>query len=74
MVTDLLLKQSRENLTGLLFSLDLSLSKSTDHQDQNFHSLSLSVRPTTLSLHLSVKMYVFNVKSYTECHKDKKGI
>ena len=23
---------------------------------------------------LSVNMYVFNVKSYTECHKDKKGI
>ena len=30
--------------------------------------------PTNLSLHLSVNMYVFNVKSYTECHKDKKGI
>ena len=33
-----------------------------------------AVRPTTLSFHLSVNMYVFNVKSYTECHKDKKGI
>ena len=34
------------------------------------------VRPTTLSFHLSVNMYVFNAKSYTEseCHKDKKGI
>ena len=33
-----------------------------------------AVRPTTLSFHLSVNMYVFNVKSYTEseCHKDKK--
>ena len=47
---------------------------STDHRDRNLHSLSLEVRPTTLSLHLSVNMYVFNVKSYTECHKDKKGI
>ena len=33
-----------------------------------------AVRPTTLSFHLSVNMYVFDVKSYTECHKDKKGI
>ena len=33
-----------------------------------------AVRLTTLSLHLSVNIYVFNVKSYTECHKDKKGI
>ena len=33
-----------------------------------------AVRPTTLSFHSSVTMYVFNVKSYTECHKDKKGI
>ena len=32
------------------------------------------VRPTMLSFHLSVNMYAFNVKSYTECHKDKKGI
>ena len=23
---------------------------------------------------MSVNMYVFNVKSYKECHKDKKGI
>ena len=30
--------------------------------------------PGSLSFHLSVNMYVFNVKSYTECHKDKKGI
>ena len=27
-----------------------------------------------MSFHLSVNMYIFNVKSYTECHKDKKGI
>ena len=27
-----------------------------------------------MSFHLSVNMYVFKVKSYTECHKDKKGI
>ena len=30
--------------------------------------------PTTLSFHLSVNMYVSNVKSYTEYHEDKKGI
>ena len=30
--------------------------------------------PTTLHFHLNVNMYVFNVKSYTECHEDKKGI
>ena len=74
-VTDLLRQTTqRENLTGLLFCLDLSLSRSTDHRDRNLHSLSLEVRPTTLSFHLSVNMYVLNVKSYTECHKDKKGI
>ena len=27
----------RENLTGLLFCLDLSLSRSTDHRDRNLH-------------------------------------
>ena len=27
-----------------------------------------------MSFHLSVNMYVFNVKSYTECHNDKKVI
>ena len=58
MLTDLLLQTTqRENLTGLLFSLDLSLSRSTDHRDRNLHSLSLEVRPTTLALHLSVNMY-----------------
>ena len=56
-------KPHRENLTGLLFCLDLSLSRSTDHRDRNLHSLSLEVRPTTLSFHLSVNMCVFNVKS-----------
>ena len=30
--------------------------------------------PTTLYFHLSVSMYVFNVKSYTYCDEDKKGI
>ena len=57
-----------------MFCVGLSLSRPTDHRDRNLHSLSLEVRPTTLSLHLSVNMYVFNVKSYTECHKDKKGM
>ena len=32
-------KPCRENLTGLLFCLDLSLSRSTDHRDRNLHSL-----------------------------------
>ena len=72
MVTYFLLQitQRRENLTGLWFCLDLSLSRSTDHRDLNLHSLSLEVRPTTLSFHLSVNMHVFNVKSYIECQKD----
>ena len=65
-VTDFYFKPHRENLTGLLLCVDLSLSRSTDHRDRNLHSLSLEVRHTTLSLHLSVNMYVFNVKSYTE--------
>ena len=30
----------RENLAGLLFCPDLSLSRSTDHRDRNLHSLS----------------------------------
>ena len=33
-------KPRKENLTGLLFCLDLSLSRSTDHRDRNLHSLS----------------------------------
>ena len=36
-----------------------------------------AVRPATLSFHLSINMYVLNVKSFTECRedkKDKKGI
>ena len=39
-VTDLLLQTMQENLTGILFCLDLSLSRSTDHRDCNLHSLS----------------------------------
>ena len=73
-VTDLYVKPRRGNPTGLLFCPDLRLSRSTDHRDRNLHSLSLEVRPTALSFHLSVNMYVFNVKSYTDCHKDKKEI
>ena len=73
-VTDLLCQTTQREHSGLLFCLDLSLSRSTDHRDRNLRSLSLEVRPATLSFHLSVNMYVFNVKSYTECHKDKKGI
>ena len=70
-------KPRRENLAGLLFCLDLRLSRSIDHRDRNMciHYLIVfspqAVRPTTLSFHLSVNMYAFNVKSYTEseCHK-----
>ena len=52
-------KPSRENLTGLLFCLDRSLSRSTDHRDRNLHSLfhrfqssrlGHAVRPTILRL------------------------
>ena len=32
-------KPRRENLTGLLFCLDRSLSRSTDNRDRNLHSL-----------------------------------
>ena len=73
-VIDLLLQITQREPYRALVCLDLSLSRSTDHRDCNLHSLSSEVRPTTLSFHLSVNMYVFNVKSYTECHKDKKGI
>ena len=52
-------KPRRENLTGLLFCLDRSLSRSTDHRDRNLHSLfhrfqssrpGHAVRPTILRL------------------------
>ena len=72
-VTDLLFQTTQREPYRLLFCVDSSLSRSTDHRDRNLHSLSLEVRPT-FSLHLSVNMYVFNVKSYTEFPKDKKGI
>ena len=40
-VTDLFnFKARRKNRTGLLFCLDLSLSRSSDHRDRNLHSLS----------------------------------
>ena len=72
-------KPRTENLTRLLFDLDLSLSRSTDHRDRNgIHYVIVSsahaVRSNTLSFHLSVNMYLFNVKSYPECHNDTKGI
>ena len=35
-----------------------------------------AVRPTKVLclFHLSVNMYILNVKSYTKCQEDKKGI
>ena len=76
MVTDLLLQTTqREPYRALVLSR--LTSRSIDHRDRNMciHYLIVSspqaVRPTTLSFHLSVNMYAFNVKSYTEseCHK-----
>ena len=68
-----------ENLAWLLFCLDLVCQSPfcIDHRYRNICirylivSSPQAVRPTTLSFHLSVNMYVFNVKSYTEseCHK-----
>ena len=58
-------KPRRENLTGLLFCLDRSLSRSTDHRDRNLHSLfhrfqssrlDHTVRPTIL------RLLIFEVK------------
>ena len=44
LVTDLststVLQTTQRNLIGLLFCLDLSLSRSTDRRNYNFHSLS----------------------------------
>ena len=70
-------KPRRENLTAFLLCLDLKSVKV--YCSWRLHSLSRrfsphAVRPTTLSFHLSVNMHVFNAKSYTECHEDKKGI
>ena len=62
-------KQRRENLCLGLLIIEIVIC---------IHYLISScphaVRPTTLSFHLSVNMYVFNVKPCKECHKDKKGI
>ena len=74
-------KQRRENLTGLLFCLDLVCQGLLIIEiviciHYPIGSSPHAVRPTTTSFHfcMSVNMYVFDVKSYKECHKDKKGI
>ena len=70
-------KPRRENLTGLLSCLvcqGLLIIEIVICIHYLIVSSPHVVRPTTLSFHLSVNMNVFNVKSYTECHKDKKGI
>ena len=72
-------KPRRENLTGLLFCLDLSLSRSTDHRDRNFYSLSHRFQSScSWVMQLDLLYFVFclsiNMKNRTQCHKDKKGI
>ena len=83
-VTDLLLQATqREPYRALVLSRP-SLSRSTDHRDRNLHSLShrfksscrfqSSCRPITFPVFcMSVNMYVFNVKSYKECHKTRRN-
>ena len=44
------------------------------HTKTSFKFLLRQGRYRALSFHLSVNMYVFNVRSYIYCHKDKKGI
>ena len=72
-------KPRRENFTGLLFCPDRSLSRSTDHQDRNLHSLfhrfqssrlDHAVRPTILCLLI---FECKHVKSLKKCQK-KGGI
>ena len=72
-------KQRRENLTWLLFCLDLVsqgllIIEIVICIHYVIGSSPHAVRPTTFVFCMSVNMYVFNVKSYKECHKDKIGI
>ena len=72
-------KLRRENLTGLLFCLDRSLSRSTDHRDRNLHSLfhrfqssrlDHAVRPTIL------RLLIFeckHVKSLKKCQRKEES-
>ena len=72
-------KSCRENLIRLLFCPDLSLSRSTDPQDCNLHLLFHCFQSSCSQAYYFVfsfecKHVCFNVKSYTESHRDKKGI
>ena len=64
-------KARRENLTGLLFCLDLSLSRSTDNRDRNLHSLSHRFQPScSWVMQLGILYFVFlfeckHVKSHS---------
>ena len=67
-------KPRRENLTGLLFCLDWSLSRSTDHRDRNLHSLfhrfqssrlGHAVRPTIL------RLFIFECKHVKSARKEE---
>ena len=62
-------KPRRENLTGLLFCLDLSLSRSTDHRDRNLHSLSHSFQCSwVMQLGLLYFVFLFECKHIKIVH------
>ena len=72
-------KPRRENLTGLLFCPDLSLSMSTDHRDCNLNSLHHRFQSRCSYAYCFVfsfecKHVYFYVKSNKECRNDKKAV
>ena len=78
MVTDLLLQATQREPYKALVLSRLRLSRSTDHQDRNLHSLSHRFQSScSLACYfvfcMSVNMYVFNLKSCKECHKTRKN-
>ena len=74
MVTDLLLQATQKEPYRALVLSRLRLSRSTDHQDRNLHSLSHRFQFSCSQdvFCMSVNMYVFNLKSCKECHKTRK--
>ena len=76
-VTDLLLQATQRETYRALVLSRLRLSRSTDHQDRNLHSLSHRFQSSCSKVYyfvfcMSVNMYVFNLKSCKECHKTRK--
>ena len=78
-VTDLLLQATQREPYRALVLSRLRLSRSTDHQDRNLHSLSHRFQSScslayyfVFCMSVHVNMYVFNLNSCKECRKTRK--